>query len=234
MPLNRKAKLKEIYDLFAQAETAIEKVENISTVLSTPAVNELRYAGRHLLNALHQNNAKAEESLRKAENHCQRSIYDAWKSGTVFFQDVFRQFNIDYATIDKTNVLSDYASRRAQANKTHEWLYNIVDKDRHKYFQEIKTHFDEMREITLYLGEARDILNTVITKENEEKVEQYKKEQTDRAELNNHRTTQNILKITGLILTLCALIVGAWISLKQPCNDGQACQTIKSETITDK
>ncbi len=53
--------------LFARAEDAIKRYERITLSVLTPAVNQLRYAGHHLL----------EGSLEEACRHCARAYYDA-------------------------------------------------------------------------------------------------------------------------------------------------------------
>lgn len=64
-----------VLHLFNRAESAIKRNERIPLSTPTPAINQLRYAGRHLLNALRDSD---EGQLRKAENHCVRAWFDAF------------------------------------------------------------------------------------------------------------------------------------------------------------
>lgn len=51
MPMPSDSALKKkIKQLFDEAETELKLVEKLEQSLSIPAVNELRYAGRHLIN----------------------------------------------------------------------------------------------------------------------------------------------------------------------------------------
>lgn len=61
--------------LFRRAERAIKRAERLTHALPTAAVNQLRYAGRHLLQA---DSDASGEALRKAANHCVRAWYDAF------------------------------------------------------------------------------------------------------------------------------------------------------------
>ncbi len=64
----------KIASLFNEAEVALKQYERINLLNLLPAVNELRYAGRHLLEA---ENAISEEDREKHEaqaiDHCERA-----------------------------------------------------------------------------------------------------------------------------------------------------------------
>ena len=73
----------KIASLFNEAEVALKQYERINLLNLLPAVNELRYAGRHLLEA---ENAISEEEREKHEaqaiDHCERAKWDA-KEATI-------------------------------------------------------------------------------------------------------------------------------------------------------
>jgi len=68
-----------------------------------PAVNELRYAGKHLIGAIwfQSCNRKEEEQeqLRRANRHCIRARYDALRATALFLIRDYRQFSDDYRFI---------------------------------------------------------------------------------------------------------------------------------------
>ena len=70
--------IEEIQTLYLSAENKIKHLEVVSREMCVPSINELRYAGNHLLKALtsYSNDAK-NEHLSKAKSHCKRAIYDA-------------------------------------------------------------------------------------------------------------------------------------------------------------
>lgn len=68
--------LKEVERFFSESEKTIKEAERAfpDRGVSVPAVNELRYAGYHLLR---WERTKNEEELGKALNHAKRAYYDA-------------------------------------------------------------------------------------------------------------------------------------------------------------
>jgi len=79
--------LKEVQGLYDLAEKRIKQVEVIGQGLILPAVNALRYAGRHLVDAVNfDTDCDPEDELNKAKKHCRRSIYDASEAGVIFLR----------------------------------------------------------------------------------------------------------------------------------------------------
>ncbi len=80
----------EIKKLFADAESAIKLYERIGLDNVISAVNELRYAGEHILAAETAANAEdCETALLRAERHCIRARYDALESTIVTLLEQF-------------------------------------------------------------------------------------------------------------------------------------------------
>lgn len=50
-----KDRLKELSDLFAEAEAKVKEVEEIDGDIVVPSINELRYVGYHLIRRWRQN-----------------------------------------------------------------------------------------------------------------------------------------------------------------------------------
>lgn len=71
-------RIADIKILYADAEDSIKRYERIGLDNLVPAINELRYAGQHLLAA---ETAEVEDErdkhLFRAERHCERARYDA-------------------------------------------------------------------------------------------------------------------------------------------------------------
>ena len=71
----------EIRRLYAEAESALKRYERIGLDNLVPVVNELRYAGEHILTAeTTEDPAIIETALSRAERHCVRARYDALES----------------------------------------------------------------------------------------------------------------------------------------------------------
>ncbi len=77
-------RIADICSLYADAEASIKRYERIGLDNLMPAVNELRYAGQHLLMAeTSENEDEREKHLSRAERHCERARYDAKESTIV-------------------------------------------------------------------------------------------------------------------------------------------------------
>ena len=74
-----------IQDIYRRAERHIKQVELCQAELPFGAINELRYAGHHLLKRLvaqeSGNSERAEQEFQDAEDHCNRAMYEASEAG---------------------------------------------------------------------------------------------------------------------------------------------------------
>ena len=74
-------KIESVAKLFDEAELALKKYERIGLNTLSSVLNELRYAGQHLIAAEASGEEKViDEHLYKAERHCVRAKYDAKES----------------------------------------------------------------------------------------------------------------------------------------------------------
>ena len=89
--------------LFDDAENEIRNCERISLETAVPSINELRYAGRHFLNATGRELNKEEQSqqFEKAERHCQRAIFDAKETIILTLLDFLADFQDCYYSSDE-------------------------------------------------------------------------------------------------------------------------------------
>ncbi len=99
-----RAVIQEIHTLFTKAETYCKAVEVFfSEGVALPAINELRYCGKHLLDAhlaeIADDDRETEEQLRRAKAHCQRAIYDAAEVAALSSLVVFDEFKTRYRKI---------------------------------------------------------------------------------------------------------------------------------------
>ena len=91
---------------FAEAESFIKEVELCGLELPFPAINELRYAGHHLLKALvisDQNEFPKE--LGEVEDHCHRAMYEASEAGGMYLIRLLKQFDRDYKDVVVTDTI---------------------------------------------------------------------------------------------------------------------------------
>lgn len=102
-----KEAIKEIKQLFETAEDYCKSVEVVfSKGLVIPAINELRYCGKHLLDACSIDDA--DEELRRAKSHCQRAVYDATEAAALAALETFDQFRERFNQVQICDVISNY------------------------------------------------------------------------------------------------------------------------------
>ncbi len=73
-----KVDFEKVYNWYIEAEKLIRVLANTLTVPMVQAINQLRYAGHHVLKAqICSNDAVAKQNLIEAYKHCKRAVYDA-------------------------------------------------------------------------------------------------------------------------------------------------------------
>jgi hypothetical protein len=100
-------KLREVCRLFDRAEALAKSVEEFNRKVSIPALNELRYAGHHVIKAISPNGRDIDRELTRAEDHCKRAIYDAGAGGLIMAVDRIDSFFNNFQSIELTQLLPD-------------------------------------------------------------------------------------------------------------------------------
>ena len=81
---------------YRRAERAIKRCDAVEDAVPTPAINQLRYAGYHILVAISADRigdvAKTDQELLEADEHCKRAWLDAFDSVTCYHLRVIRAF----------------------------------------------------------------------------------------------------------------------------------------------
>lgn len=110
---------KELGDVYRKAEVAIKEFElspnradpkypcigeHDPSDLFIPAVNQLRYAGFHLVKADSlESNGDKENNLNKAINHCQRAYFDTKEAMLLEQLGVFEEFRSEFGSSPNLN-----------------------------------------------------------------------------------------------------------------------------------
>ncbi|MBF0109266.1 MAG: hypothetical protein HQL76_08830 [Magnetococcales bacterium] len=119
--------LNTISELFRNAEIEIKLAEQMSGNIIIPAINELRYAGNHLLKGLLASSPKEQrEQYFRALRHCQRAHYDAVEAVLLYLLDKFRTFQNDYEEVSIPAVWPDYAKHLSRFHEAHSLLKSVV------------------------------------------------------------------------------------------------------------
>lgn len=96
----------EVRRLYAEAEDAIKLYERIGLDNLASAINELRYAGEHVLVAdTADDESEKSFALVKAMRHCERARYDALEATIVTLLDFLANFRQSDLTMDEMTAI---------------------------------------------------------------------------------------------------------------------------------
>lgn len=160
-----------IRDLFQDAERQIKKAEEISGDLAVPAVNELRYAGCHLLEALSSDTPHlATEQVARARRHCQRAIFDASDASIIYLLEGVRAFQDDYRRLVISDVIADYTDIKKTISDTRHKIEKARDDNerRESYYLEAISLVEQLKGIGDRLDDSREELNKAVRRQNRE------------------------------------------------------------------
>ncbi len=195
----------ELTESYEVADRFAREVAQFRSAVAVPANNELRYAGHHLLQALggHAEISKPDE-LRKAQNHCERAMYDAAEAGIIYAIDEIARFQDDYRGVVISRVIKDYPNVRALATRAQAMLAQgragraSVEQQAAEYMD----LFRELRDAVHLLQGGRDDINAMIEQDRA-------KEQTE----SRRFLLQFAARTMGVLLAAIALIWTIWQTL---------------------
>lgn len=96
LPDQFREQVREICRLYNTAESDLKNIGRVEQELLITAVNQLRYAGQHLLRALDSDDVdRIRSELDAAKRHCQRAIYDVNDSGAQFYLEMIDRFSVE-------------------------------------------------------------------------------------------------------------------------------------------
>lgn len=146
---------------FRQAENLLKSAEWDDLRLDIPTINELRYAGFHLINALETSDLhKQLNEFNKGIQHCRRASYDAIELGLINELEQIIEFQGDYRLLPVTDALPDFVELMEQVEEIKEKLgQNEKAPNRDAYYEEAEAHLNELRKINRKLKVARTELN---------------------------------------------------------------------------
>lgn len=156
--------LKEICDLFEEAERAIKEVEDTGAELVVPAVNQLRYTGNHLIRYL--SNTSDTEELTDAAKHCKRATYDAYEAAILYQLMEYNKFKDDYRNTIVTDIVPDYHDIVLKIESARKFARgNNKSKTRGEFYQAAREHLTAITKNTNKLNICREELNKKIARE---------------------------------------------------------------------
>ena len=184
------AEIKELYDF---ADRFAREVAESRFEAQIPAINELRYAGHHVLNSFGEGGTVDEEELRKAKGHCERAMYEAAEAGIMFYLESINAFKMEYKDLVVSEVIPDYYKHLARAQKAVDVIV-AGRTDRQGVVEQVEEYMVEFRAVRDIVGifdAAREDLNA-------------KRSQLDEAR--RRHNTRIALTALGVAVTLFAAL----------------------------
>ena len=161
--------LKTFRDAYARADDFCREVQAFVDQAGIPAMNELRYAGYHLLHAIDDAGAVVKpEELVRATNHALRAGYEAGEAGILTALDQIAQFQHQYAAVPITGVVPNYVDilRDAQAASDRHTADREHDDDRIDDLDAFRATFAKLKGHCRTLELAREEMNKLVQRSN--------------------------------------------------------------------
>ena len=201
--------LLDVVKLFNLAESKLKSTELQVFEVDIPSINELRYAGHHIVKHI---SGDTDDHIEKAEKHCKRAIYDAHELSVVDSLEKIRLFEKDYRiSINIVKVVHGYPVKIAEVNAINQRINAVRDNgydSRAQYYDRIERDRNRLLEIEMELSNSRNEINKL---DHADEVENVR--------LENGRVTQRRWNIALSIIGIVAIIaeingngIMSWIS----------------------
>ena len=147
--------------LYQEAEEILKEIErDTQEGIVVPAVNELRYAGYHLLQALNLDSSEERAiQITKAENHAKRAIYDAVEVGVLEKMGAVKRFKNDYRVVGIHDIVPGYVDKLSTIRKIQQSLNEYNMHDRAVHYQECMDSYRLLKDMAELFEDARPELN---------------------------------------------------------------------------
>lgn len=157
------SRLRSEYDI---ADKVMKDVQAFVEEAGIPAINELRYAGYHLLNAVSPLDAEASSSdeLTRAVNHCKRATYEASEAGLLTAFGKISEFKADYQQVVVSSVVQDWTEILTKCDSYRDRITEArqTGVDRTIDHTKFRDAFLDLVAVCRRLDHARDELNKQI------------------------------------------------------------------------
>ena len=160
----------DLHQAYKEAEDALHSLGIVADGVDTAAVNELRYAGRHILDGLiAEGEQEREEQFQRAYRHCERAVYEAYDSAIFYHFDQFDQFKDDYRMIVVSEVVSGFVDIEKTMREARGFLEEARrnSESRADYYRRAIEWYRRVSEAWGTLSAAREELNKKVDQHNE-------------------------------------------------------------------
>lgn len=153
----RLSALKALYQFAKEKIFALEEIEDEMFV---PAVNELRYAGEHILNASTASSSDgALSEIAKAEAHCWRAISDCTEAAVVWSLERLRRFQEDYRLLPVAEYVPAYGELLKLAQEIEAALADRKSKDLKQQYSKLEKLLPQLVARIREIEGTRSVLN---------------------------------------------------------------------------
>lgn len=160
--IDQKAALKAVESLWKDAESRLKRTEVVQQEVCVAAINQLRYAGYHLIAAFSADDTKIfGEQLSKCQVHCERASYDAIEAEVLVYLEAVRGFKEDYKTVSISVPNFDYFAVRKLALKATRDISEARSEgeSRGEFYQRLDTTCKKLGDAIIILDDVREELN---------------------------------------------------------------------------
>lgn len=158
-------KIDEIKRLYELANSKIKELEVLNQGLFVPPINELRYAGEHIVRAATADNEEAANNeINQAEIHCKRAIADSSEISVLYALEKLQQFQKDYRVIPISEHIPAYQEIIELGQKLQTL---IIEKEKisvDEFFNEVNKWLPVLVEKLSEIEKSREILNKELKK----------------------------------------------------------------------
>lgn len=203
-----------LHATYKEAEDAIHLLGIEENGVDVPAINELRYAGRHILNGLvAESDAEREDQLLRAKRHCQRALYDAYDGAIYYRLQCFQEFEHDYRLVSVPKVIPEFVSIKAQVTAARKFLEDARTQSvqRGDYYEEAKGVYGALTSALALLDAARGELNKEIERYNRD-IEQAGRNRMEAERMRLEAETARTMALrnwqTTVIIGIITIVVG--------------------------
>lgn len=209
--------MKDLREAFSNAESEIHKTESITQKTPVSALNELRYAGSHMLVYLQEEN---EEELKQAVMHGRRAYYDAQRFLLLFLmrdaqaiRDGMGEHIALYVDlVAKTYGKGKYGQLKTGLREAKSYIQQMAQiktdgnrwKNRGETFAACVPHIEALKEyINVYEAISDEFVRVRKSAEDAKLEEEKRRKDEARDKKRNF-----ILRVLGLIVTILVGIAG--------------------------
>jgi len=154
--------VKDIQSAFHKAEESLKDGELFNRGVFIPAVNQLRYVGSHLIDALCLGDQKEiEEHLQDILRHCYRAVFDSLEAQAQYYLGECDDFKEHFKDIEIIPTIPSFIQDSKTVGDIRREIPKMrrAGKERYKYWHDMEKYLVQLKEIAERWNDARQELN---------------------------------------------------------------------------